>query len=163
MTLKRPLKCRLPEGNHMVRRRTPGRKQQPPNMWLRAQCLTFQGRLRAIRNVISSEAKAGNHGSGGPQTTQNSRPFRANTDTWDPASQAEKPPWRFDLHMYRVFHIIGAWPGTQCWLSCRIRDGNYVSDGPPSNAPNLEILRAKKLSKTRNPGLQSRSKNNRTK
>ena len=77
----------------MVRTRIPGRKG-PPNMWLRPQCFTFQGRLRAIRDVISSEAKARNHGSGGPQTTPNWRRFREKTDTWDPASQDAKPPWR---------------------------------------------------------------------
>ena len=112
-----------------------GRKQ-PPNRWLRPQCLTFQGRLRAIRNVISSEAKARNHGSGGPQPTPTSRRFREKTDTWDPASQTAKPPSRKKREEYfdetrgeKHFQKRG-----KKKTPSRLRDGeNMTEENPPED------------------------------
>ena len=77
----------------MTRRRIPGRKHPPNNVWLRPECLIFlQGRLlRTIRNVISSDAKTFEiRTSGGPEISPNSRRrFREKTDTWDPPSEPD--------------------------------------------------------------------------
>ena len=55
-------------------------------MWFRPGSLHFQGRMRAIRNVISSPGVARNPVTEGPQTTLQLRRFRAETGTLNPAS-----------------------------------------------------------------------------